>query len=143
MERFAVLLSLGFACSACGHSDGLRVEWNEVPHPSAAEESTEIIEPEQPDVYTIEIEPSTELFSRAVFYDPSEGEYVLRALDCSWQSDRCIGVLPLDARLSHYFVLSRDLRRCPRVRLFRNGHELDTSPLRNPRCAYRFEADPD
>ncbi|MCC7522272.1 hypothetical protein IT407_00500 [Candidatus Uhrbacteria bacterium] len=143
MERFSVLLSLGIAVSACGHADGLRVEWSEPPRAAAAEPSPEVVEPEQPDVYTIEVEPSTELFSRAIFYDPSEGEYVLRALDCSWQSHRCIGVLPYDARFSHYFTLSRELRRCPRVRLFRNGDELDTSLLRNVRCAYLFEADPD
>jgi hypothetical protein len=142
MFRSFVIAAL-MLMTGCGHSEGIRVEWNEAPRPSAAETSPDVIEPEEPDVYTIEIEPSTALFSRATFYDPSEGEYVLRTLDCSWQSDRCIGVLPYDARLSHYFTLSRELRRCPRVRLFRNGDELDISPLRNIRCAYLFEADPD
>ncbi len=141
-------IALSILCvimTACGHNEGLRVEWSEPP-PSARAESTmpDETEPDADgeDAYAVEVSSLIDPVLGVVFYDPSDGRFELRPLDCSWQGRRCVGLLPYEARRSHYFAIGTR-RLCPDVRLYRNGLEIDVERMRLRSCAFAFEADPD
>ncbi len=151
MNRGIIVLFILCVTTSCGsRTDGLRVEWTELPTRTGHEATTngepgEIIESsealiEDEDVYTLDVDITGERFHRATFYDPSDGRFLLRTLVCSWQADRCIGRLPYEARRSHYFVLGPPGRRSPRVRLFRNGLEIDVWRHRRVGCVFSLGA---
>ena len=87
--------------------------------------------------------PSMLPVASVVFMDPADGRFVLRELDCSWQGNRCAGFLPFEARRSHYLTVRAYRGRCPDVRLYRNGFEIDVERMRLEPCAFSMEADPD
>ncbi len=146
MLRHIVLCILLTTTIGCGHSaDGLRVEWNEVPR-SPASEPELLVEDDDgdpdTDVYALVIDSALPI-ENIVFMDPGDGRFILRELECTWQGHRCVGYLPYDARRSHYLTVSAYRHRCPDVRLYRNGLEIDVERMRLRSCAFSMEADPD
>lgn len=145
MERQIVLCGLLAMTIGCGSSEGMRVEWAETPSPRAEEPDLVIeedgAEPEE-DHYALEIVTAIPI-TDVVFMDPGDGRFILRELDCSWQGNRCLGHLPYDARRSHYLTVSAYRDRCPDLRLYRNGLEIDLERMRLRSCAFLMEADPD
>lgn len=148
MARCIALSILCVVSTACGHSDGLRVEWNEVPASNSAGEvpdplvEEETLETEE-DLYALMIGPLRDPVIDVTFYDPSDGRFTLTSLECIWQGRRCVGRLPYEARRSHYFTVDTLRHLCPDVRLFRNGLEIDLERYRLRSCAFLMEADPD
>jgi hypothetical protein len=148
MARAIVHSVLYVLVFGCGHADGLRVEWNEVPSTHASRTESEPLVEEEPleteeDVYALMIGPLRDPVIDVTFYDPSDGSFTLTSLECMWQGRRCVGRMPYEARRSHYFTVDTVRHLCPDVRLYRNGLEIDLERYRLRSCAFLMEADPD